>query len=213
MVPLRFIGEAFGCEVSYQNNVISINSPPVIIDGKEISSLVDRYSATGEYGYATIVNSNTVISCFLRTFENALGEEVAESYHPRQWATPTPDQEKGYMLIPALNNESLSLLDADGEQIKTVAFYQVMFDFVRNEDGTFRRDEEGNFMRIPPDNLPLFVVHDITADRWYEISKETVYAVLGTLEHYEAYGLRLAYRYGIFDGDSTWSWRIDRPAY
>ncbi|MBP1977333.1 hypothetical protein J2Z47_005604 [Cohnella thailandensis] len=46
MVPLRFIAEAFGCDVSYSNNAVTVETKPLIIDGVTVKALQQEYYLT-----------------------------------------------------------------------------------------------------------------------------------------------------------------------
>jgi len=46
MVPLRFIAETFGCDVSYEDCTVAVNTEPLIINGVKVKALQHEYHMT-----------------------------------------------------------------------------------------------------------------------------------------------------------------------
>lgn len=46
MVPLRFLAEAFGCDVHYSNFTVTVNTEPLVIDGAKVKALQREYHMT-----------------------------------------------------------------------------------------------------------------------------------------------------------------------
>lgn len=58
MVPLRFIAEGFGCDVSYGNHTVTIETKPLVIDGVEVKALQQEYRMIMG-GVVNQINGNT----------------------------------------------------------------------------------------------------------------------------------------------------------
>lgn len=46
MVPLRFIAETFGCDVTYENSTVNVVTEPLVINGAKIQALRHEYHMT-----------------------------------------------------------------------------------------------------------------------------------------------------------------------
>lgn len=75
LVPIRFIAETFGCQVSYSNDTVSIESAPLAIDQVEITTLQHEYHMTMG-GVVQQIKASTYHEAFYRIFSENKGIRV-----------------------------------------------------------------------------------------------------------------------------------------
>lgn len=75
MVPLRLIAEMFGCNVSYSNSAVTVETKPLIIDGVEVKALQQEYRLTMG-GVVNQINGNAYNEAIYNIFVENKGKKI-----------------------------------------------------------------------------------------------------------------------------------------
>ncbi len=150
MVPLRFIGEAFDCTVHFQDRVVSVRTPPLVIDGQTVASVHREYRMT---------------------MGGVIQEMRGHGYHQALWnviraQTGARAEEPVFYswmvhidLPGAYYKQSrVEFLDAEGNSIRQMDLY-----------GLVRTHQPEDLAGFPPS-----LVHDVTAGLWYRMGEQAL---------------------------------------
>lgn len=143
MVPLRFIAESFKCQVDYAKGVVTITTNPLTIDGRTVIAMRSQ-------GYMTMGSAideftgNIYLRNYYAALQSGIVREVAAPEHFGNWVNY--DRMDWYCGLT-----KYYFMDSNGQVIKTLTPYDLVY------DGEFADKE-----------LPLRLLHDETADKWYE---------------------------------------------
>lgn len=150
MVPLRFIAEAFDCNVDYAKGAVTITTSPLTIDNKIVAVMrSEGYMTMGGTIYEFTGN------IYLRNYYAALQSGIVrEAAAPEHFGNMV-----NYDVMDWYSGlAKYHFMDSNGQIIKTLTPYDLVY------DGKFTDKE-----------LPLRLLHDETADKWYEFN-DTVMA-------------------------------------
>lgn len=169
-VPLRFIAETFGSKVGYSNYVVTVDTKPLFIGNVQIRALQHEYQMTMG-GVVREVTGHAYNETIYNLFQEQRGEEVAAPEH-YSWRL-TIDQLGSYS-----KNGQFDFLDANEA---SVARYDV-YELVRY------------FPAELLEGYPEFLVHDVTANKWYLFNENASRAVsnLVDMAEYNGFGIELS---------------------
>lgn len=146
MVPLRFIAETFGCNVSYSNFAVTIETKPLVIDGVKVKALQREYHMTMG-GIVDQIHGNSYNETIYNIFMKNKGKKVEEPAN-YSWRShlPTGSYYKA---------GQYDFLDQEGNSTKRFDIYSLVQSF--DED----RDSE-------------FLIHDTEEDQWYMFNETAI---------------------------------------
>ena len=151
-VPMRFLAETFGCDVNYKNGIVTVDTKPFVIDGKEVKVVQNiAYATIG--GVARHIKGNSYNEAIYKTFIENKGSKVE---------TPS-DYSYSFFKIP------------DG------GYYLVgQFDFLDQAENSIVRFDIYTLLQESgePTNKPLHLIHMPAEDQWYlfnETGSQTVF--------------------------------------
>lgn len=160
-VPLRFIAETFGCNVSYNNYVVTVDTPPLFIDGTQVETLQQEYHMTMG-GVVQHITGNAYNETIYNIFVEHKGEKV-EAPENYSW---------GYTM------------DILGSYYKNA-----QYDFLDSKGNSLVRFDVYSLIRAFPTELltgyPDFLIHDVTKDEWYLFSdpaRQSIIELIDTAE-------------------------------
>jgi len=139
MVPLRFIAEAFGCDVSYSSYAVTVETKPLVIDGVEVKALQQEYHMTMG-GVVNQINGNTYNEAIYNIFVENKGKKV-EAPSNYTWSShPNPGD-----------------------------YYKVgQYDFLDQEGNSIKRFDIYSLVRIEPtDGDPEVLIYEANENHWY----------------------------------------------
>lgn len=151
LVPLRFISEAFGCEVNYLNNKVYIATPALYLDGKKVVSVQSWFRMTMG-GVLSESKTNTCINKLYQFLQNEANQETVEpDYFDEMLNLDIGNFYHMYYEISFMESEGV-----EGAAIQQYKIYTRMNDYP--EDYEYRRGT----------NLGECLIYDINQDKWYK---------------------------------------------
>ncbi|MGZ0040668.1 copper amine oxidase N-terminal domain-containing protein [Paenibacillus ottowii] len=145
-VPLRFIAEAFGCNVNYSNFTVTVDTKPLLINGVQVKALQQEYHMTLG-GVVQQIHGNAYNEAIYNIFTKNKGEKV-EAPENYSWSL-TIDTPGSYY-----KNAQYDFLDQKGKSLARFDVYSLIQDF-------------------PSELLvgyPKFLIHDVSKNEWYLFS-------------------------------------------
>jgi hypothetical protein len=158
-VPLRFIAQAFGCNVNYANNIVTVDTPPLLIDGVQVGVLQHEYHMTmgGVVSHYTSPMQNQSI---YHIFAENKGDKV-EAPKDYSWRYT---------------------MDILGSYYKGA-----QFDFLDQKGKSLLRYDVYSIVNAFPAELlaeyPPMLLHDVTEDQWYlfnDAAWKSIYEIMDT---------------------------------
>ncbi|WP_342437003.1 copper amine oxidase N-terminal domain-containing protein [Paenibacillus sp. FSL L8-0436] len=125
MVPLRFIAEMFGCNVSYSNNAVNVEAKPLVIDGVKVKTLQQEYRMTMG-GVVNQINGNTYNEAIYNIFVENKGKKVEE---PSNYSWRSHLSTGWYY-----RSGQYDFLDQEGNSIKRFDIYTLVQSFDEDQD-------------------------------------------------------------------------------
>ncbi|MGN8231319.1 copper amine oxidase N-terminal domain-containing protein [Paenibacillus polymyxa] len=158
-VPLRFIAEAFGCNVNYSNFAVTVDTKPLFINGVQVKALQQEYRMTLG-GVVQQIHGNAYNETIYNIFAKNKGEKVE-----------------------APENYSWSLtLDTPGSYYKNA-----QYDFLDQKGKSLARFDIYSLIRTYPPELltgyPETLIHDVSNDEWYlfnDTAGKSIYQLIDT---------------------------------
>ncbi|MBN2983813.1 copper amine oxidase N-terminal domain-containing protein [Cohnella algarum] len=142
MVPLRFIAEAFGSDVSYSNNAVTVETKPLIIDGVTVKALQQEYYLTMG-SVVNQINGNSYNEVIYNIFVENKGKKVE-----------------------APSNLSPSSLPNSGDYYKAG-----QYDFLDLEGDSIKRFDIYSLARsLPVDGDPEVLIYEGNENQWYRFN-------------------------------------------
>lgn len=139
MVPLRFIAEAFGCDVSHSNNAVTVEIKPLVIDGIKVKALQQEYHMTMG-GVVNQISGNTYNEAIYNIFVDNKGKKVE-----------------------APSNYTWNSHPSIGEYYKTG-----QYDFLDLEGNSIKRFDIYTLVRTFDDDVdPEVLIYDANENHWY----------------------------------------------
>ena len=161
MVPLRFISEAFGCNVDYRGGEVHIRTAPLSLDGKKVVSVQSFYRMTMG-GKRSECKTNVCISRIYQFIMRNRGNEVAApEYFGEMMNLDIGNYYREGFEISFMGSEGL-----EGAIIRQFKLYRNLTENPPNE---------------PPWNagsgthLGEMLIRDVTNDRWYQIAEDNLF--------------------------------------
>ncbi|WP_342428691.1 copper amine oxidase N-terminal domain-containing protein [Paenibacillus sp. FSL L8-0158] len=142
-VPLRFIAEAFGCNVNYSNFAVTIDTKPLFINGVQVKALQHEYHMFMG-GVVQQINGNAYNETIYNIFVKNKGEKV-EAPANYSWRF-TIDTLGSYY-----KNAQYDFLDQKGKRLARFDMYSLISP-VPSELST---------------EYPEILIHDVSKDEWY----------------------------------------------
>ncbi len=139
MVPLRLIAEAFDCDVRYSDNVVTVETKPLVIDGVKVHTLQQEYRMTMG-GVVNQINGNTYNGAIYNIFAENRGKKV-EAPSSYTWSSH-PSSGEYYKA------GQYDFLDLEGNSIKRFDIYTL----VRTE---------------PTEGDPEVLIYEANENQWY----------------------------------------------
>ena len=165
MVPLRVIAETFNVKTDYQNGQVILSSTPVYVDGKALNSMTTHQYMTmggwviGFYGNANVGRLYNALVAMERE-EVAAPERYSRMVLPDEPYFYLSSEYDFYCGEPKLEN---------GDETNGL----VSFDIYLAVTNNWPEEEIGIYRG--------WLLHDVTADKWYKIERED-YDALGKLK-------------------------------
>lgn len=145
-VPMRFLAETFGSNITYKNGTVTVETQPLFIDGIKVKALQYEYHMTLG-GVVQQINGNGYNEAIYNTFIKNNGSKIeAPTYNP--WdAHPIPvgDYDK---------NAQFDFLDQDSNSIKRFDIYFSMGDL----GGVLVHDTTANHWYVYSDTARLGIL-------------------------------------------------------
>ncbi|QDY82095.1 copper amine oxidase N-terminal domain-containing protein [Paenibacillus polymyxa] len=145
-VPLRFIAEAFGCNVNYSNFTVTVDTKPLLINGVQVKALQQEYHMILG-GVVQQIHGNAYHETIYNIFTKNKGEKVE-----------------------APENYSWSFnIDTPGSYYKNA-----QYDFLDQKGKSLARFDVYSLIQSFPSELlvgyPKFLIHDVSKNEWYLFS-------------------------------------------
>lgn len=139
MVPLRFIAEMFGCNVSYSNSAVTVETKPLIIDGVEVKALQQEYHLTMG-GVVNQINGNAYNEAIYNIFVENKGKKVEAPSNYTWNSHPSPGD-----------------------------YYKVgQYDFLDKKGNSIKRFDIYTFVReAPTEGDPEVLIYEANDNQWY----------------------------------------------
>jgi len=149
LVPLRFIAEAFQASVNYSNLTVSIDTPPLFIEGEQVKSLQYEYRMTMG-GTVYQINGNSYIEEIYNIF---LSNKVEKVNTPANYSWMVNTETPGSYY----KNGQFDFLDQKGDSLARFDLYSL----------------NQFFPAELLDGYPVRLIHDFSNDQWYLFNKTT----------------------------------------
>ncbi|MCG7406125.1 copper amine oxidase N-terminal domain-containing protein [Paenibacillus sp. ACRRX] len=150
IVPLRFIAETFGCNVDYNNSIVTVDTKPLVVDGAKIKALQYEYHmAMG--GVVQQINGNAYNEAIYQLISKNKGTKIKApvSY---SWRVNLDTPGSYY------KNGQYNFGDEKGNSVKQYDIYSLVNAF--------------------PDELlsgfPDVLIYDASEDQWYMFSNAAI---------------------------------------
>jgi len=150
MVPLRFIAEAFACQVSYNDHKVYVNTPPLQIAGKTVKSVQHRVHMTnGADDYEA--KENILISRLYSLLAGKCRQEIP---------SPVIVGEDGSSGMPAnyYKLSRYSFMETEGISGEALQQYQLY--------------QRRNWLDLAGEYTGDTLIYDVTGGRWYECTDD-----------------------------------------
>ncbi|WP_410768858.1 copper amine oxidase N-terminal domain-containing protein [Fontibacillus sp. BL9] len=152
MVPLRFIAETFGCNVSYSNFAVTVETKPLVIDGVKVKALQQEYHMTMG-GVVNQIHGDTYNEAIYNIFVENKGKKVEAPSNYSWYGHPNiGDYYKG---------GQYDFLDQEGNSIKRFDIYSLV-----------------QLM----DNDPVVLIHEANENQWYRFNRKAVLDILQLID-------------------------------
>ncbi|MFC7686347.1 copper amine oxidase N-terminal domain-containing protein [Ureibacillus sp. GCM10028918] len=142
-VPIRFIAETFDCYVNYKDLTVTVDTKPLVIDGKEVNSIQHEYRMTMG-GIVQQIKGNAYNQAIYDTFIENRGKKVdAPAYYSWHFNI---DQPGSYTKVGQYD-----FMNTEGKSMKSYDIYTLVEAF-------------------PVEALagyPKVLIHDATVNQWY----------------------------------------------
>jgi len=155
MVPLRFISEAFGCDVDFVDGSVYINTPPLLIDGRKVVSIQSWYGMTMG-GVRRESKTNICTKKYYQLLQDSAGDEIAEpKYYGRH-------QYIGDVANTYYPNREVSFMESDGLEGEVIQMYELYNRMNDSPEWLANANTVG-------EDLGKWLIRDITHDKWYKV--------------------------------------------
>lgn len=143
-VPIRFISEIFGFKVDYANKTVSIETIPLLLEGRQVSAMQSETSMTISSVVVSQVTANAYMEAFYDLLQQSKGDLVKAPL-VQNWITGSVD--------PGSYSKGITyqFLDKEGHALEKLEIYY------RNND-------------FPAELLapyPPALLHDAISDKWF----------------------------------------------
>ena len=160
MVPLRFISEAFGCEVEYTGGVVHIYTPSLFIDDTKVVSAQSWYGMTMG-GVRSECKNNICVKKLYQHLQNSIGDEIPEpDYFSRLLNL---DIHSFYYL-----SSEISFMETEGLEGNVIERYEI---YMRVNDSPEWEPDPA----LQGTDLGKWLIRDIMHDKWYHVRIEDFY--------------------------------------
>ena len=157
MVPLKFIAEAFGCNVNYKDNIVNITTEPFAINDVKIKVFQEEYHMTMG-GVVQQLKGNEYNKAIYNTFIKNIGNKTEEPANYGWWIS----------------------LDSDGFYYKNG-----QYDFLGLDDKSIQRFDIYTMVTHYSDktkSYPKYLLYDATTNQWYLFSKNASESINNIIE-------------------------------
>ncbi|RCX23777.1 copper amine oxidase-like protein [Fontibacillus phaseoli] len=154
MVPLRFIAETFGCNVSYSNFAVTVETKPLVIDGVKVKALQEeQHMILG--GVVNQINGNTYNEAIYNIFVENKGKKI-EAPTNYSWRSNLPP---GYYYKVG----QYDFLDQEGNSIKRFDIYTLVQSFDEDQD-------------------PEVLIYEANENQWYMFNHKALLGILQLID-------------------------------
>ncbi|MCP3777313.1 copper amine oxidase N-terminal domain-containing protein [Paenibacillus sp. MZ03-122A] len=160
-VSLRFIAEAFGCNVNYSNFAVTVDTKPLFINGVQVKALQQEYHMTLG-GVVQQIHGNAYNETIYNIFAKNKGEKVE---------------------APANYSWSFTI-DTPGSYYKNA-----QYDFLDQKGKSLARFDVYSLISPVPSELsteyPEILIHDVSKDEWYlfnDTARKSINQLMDTAE-------------------------------
>lgn len=151
MVPLRFIAETFGCQVTYQKRTVAVNCNPLLVNGMK----------TKAFQMESLMTMGTVINEFYGNEQLKAIYEVIEQNKGKQVQAPAEKDGQRVTIRPDIFSILLQydFMDVEGKSVKHYEVY-VKASESPNPNGTNAYSD--------------ILLYDANDDVWYEFNEDAI---------------------------------------
>lgn len=159
MVPLRFLSEAFGCQVAFKNPTITVNSAALVINNVKVKAVQQEYHMIMGGVVQQITGNaynNAIYDIFNKNMVNKAGTPPYYSW------TYSMDNPGSYY-----KEAQFDFLDEQGNSVKEVDIYTLINAASEHTAETY----------------PEILIHDVAADQWYlfsEAARKSIFQLIDT---------------------------------
>lgn len=159
MVPLRFLSEAFGCQVDFRDSTVTVNSESLVIDHAKIKALQQEYHMLMG-GVVQQIEGNAYNTAIHDIINENLGSKIEAPEH-YSW-TLSLDSPGSYY-----KERQYDFLDGKGKSVKRYDIYTLIKSF-------------------PADTIekyPEVIIYDATENQWYlfsEAARMSIFQIMDT---------------------------------
>ncbi|WP_379151163.1 stalk domain-containing protein [Paenibacillus sp. sgz5001063] len=146
MVPLRFLSEAFGCQVDFKSSTVTVHSEALIINHTKISAFQQEYHMIIG-GEVQQIQGNAYNTAIYDVFIENLGSKIKVPEH-YSWMLSSDFPGSYY------KDRQYDFLDTEGKSVKRYDIYTLI---------------DSSSTEIVKD-YPQVIIHDATEDQWYLFS-------------------------------------------
>ncbi|ASS68268.1 MULTISPECIES: copper amine oxidase N-terminal domain-containing protein [unclassified Paenibacillus] len=147
VVPLRFIAETFGCTVGYSHSTVTVDSPPLVLEDREIKTVQTEYHMTMG-GVVEQITGNSYAGSIYKLIESGKGQKVDA---PASFAWRVNIDVPGSYY----KNKQYDFLDSKGSSVKSYDVYSLV--------EAFPAEELKGFAKV--------LIYDAKSDQWYSFSE------------------------------------------
>jgi hypothetical protein len=151
-VPLRFISETFNSKIDYRNNIVTIDTAPLYIDGVKIKALQEDYRMTMG-GVEQQITGHAYHQAIYQLFEHNKGNKVEA---PAEYSWYSHPNSGSYYKTRQYN-----FLDVNGNSVKHFDIYSLV----------------GSQYSEDLKDAPQFLLYDGNEDQWYLFDGVTIDAI------------------------------------
>lgn len=159
MVPLRFLSEAFGCQVDFKSPTITVNSAALVINNVKVKAVQQEYHMIIG-GVVQQIAGNAYNNAIYDIFnKNMVSKAGTPPYYSWTYSMDSPGS--------YYKEAQFDFLDEQGNNVKQVDIYTLINASSENAAETY----------------PEILIHDATVDQWYlfsEAARKSVYQIIDT---------------------------------
>ena len=169
MVPLRFIAEAFGCDVDNINGDVYISTPPLYINNKRVAS-TQFYVKMTVGGILSESKTNICANQLYQYLTGSMGDEIEMfDYFGDGFFT-----ERSTKLLHYIFRE-VSFLETEGLDGTALRQFRIFANHDSDEWTNYFYDGS-DYMSVSSVGLGKYLIYDITHNLWYKVPENNTFS-------------------------------------